>query len=239
MLYVSLFIGIGIIVCTTKLTQSLKGSKSWMLVGQISASLVIILVGKVDLEFFNLVYGGQIEMGYLTIPVSLLFLLWFTNVMNVDKVQPPLILLLPCISVICLSVFGFVVGDSFVFITGICTSLTVMSILLYSHFSGKEVVGKTLTTTIGFIIAVLSIAIHTTSLLFIYIPIFTLVLPLLLYHSIQSNFKIEQSIIISSVVAIVFSALLFVVPHDMLWALVVALTVILVISQFFRRYRFI
>jgi len=158
--------------------------------------------------------------------------------MNVDEVQTPFILLLPCISVICLSVLGFVVGDSFVFITGICTSLSVMFILLYSHFSGKKVVGRTITTTVGFIIAVLSLTIPTSYFLFIYIPIFTLALPWVLYHSIQSIFKIERSIIISSVVAIVFSALLFVVPRDMLWNLVVLLTVILVISQFFR-FRFI
>ena len=149
MLYLYLLIAVGIIVSTTKLTQSLKRSNSWMLVGQISASLVIILVGTVDLEFFNLVYGGQIELGYLTIPVSLLFLLGFTNVMNEDEVQTPFILLLPCISAICLSILGFVVGDSFVFITGICTTLTVMFILLYSHFFGRKVVGRPLTTTVG------------------------------------------------------------------------------------------
>lgn len=239
MLYVSLLIGIGIIVLTTKLTRSLEGSHMWMLVGQISASLIIILVGKVDLEFFNLVYGGHIDLGYLTIPISLLFLLGFTNVMNVDRVETPFILLIPCISAICFSVLGFVVGDSFVLITGICTSLIAILILLYGYFSGKNIVGRTLTTSIGFIIAVLSLSIPASSFLFIYTPIFTFALPLVLYHFIQNNFIVEKSIMISTVVAILFSVLLFVVPHNMLWNLVIALTVILVISQLFRRYRFI
>lgn len=238
MLFVSLFIAIGIIISSTKLTQSLTSSNSWILLGQISAALVIILVGKVDVGYFNLVYGGQIELGYLTIPFSLLFLLSFTNVMNTDKLQTPLILLFPCVSLVCLSIFGFIMHDSFVLLTGIFTSLTVMFILFYGYFSGKVFVGKTITTSIGFIIAVLSLSIPT-SLLFLYIPIFTLALPLVLYHFIQTNLITERPIMISLLVAIVFSALLLVVPHDMLWNLFVALIVILVISQFFRRYLFI
>ncbi len=239
LLYVSLFIGIGILVFTTKFTKALKGSNSWMLLGQISASLIIILVGKIDVGYFNLVYGGQIELGYLTIPFSMLFLLGFTNVMNIDKVQTPLILLLPCVSAVCLSILGFIMQDSFVLITGICVSLMIMFILLYGHFSGKEFIGRMLTTSIGFLIAVLSLALPTTSLIFIYIPIFTLALPLVLYHVIQTKFMIEESILISSLVAILFSVLLLVVPHYMLWNLIVGLIVILVISQLFRRYRFI
>ena len=239
MLYIYLFIGIGIIVLTTKLTQSLKGSHIWMLLGQISASLVIILVGKIDVGFFNLNYGGQIELGYLTIPFSLLFLLGFTNVMNSEKVQTPLILLLPCISTVCLSIFGFIMHDSFVLLTGICTSLLILITLIYGHFSGKDIVGRTLTTSIGFLRAVLLLAIHTTSLLFLYIPIFTIALPLVLYHFIQTNFITERPIMISSVVAIVSSVFLLAVPQYIIWDLVVGLTVILVISQFFRRYRFI
>ena len=123
MLYLSLFIGIVLIVIITKLTQIFKLSSIWQLIGQISASLVIIMVGKLDVSYFNLIYGNQIELGYLTIPFSLLFIVGFTNVMNMEKVQNHLILLLPCVSLVCLSILAFIMGDSFVSITGICASL--------------------------------------------------------------------------------------------------------------------
>ncbi|PUB10037.1 UDP-N-acetylmuramyl pentapeptide phosphotransferase [Paenisporosarcina sp. OV554] len=234
MLYLSLFIGIVLIVIITKLTQIFKLSSIWELIGQISASLVIIMLGKLDVSYFNLIYGNQIELGYLTIPFSLLFIVGFTNVMNMEKVQNHLILLLPCVSLVCLSILAFIMGYSFVSITGICASLTIMLILLYGYYSGKVFVGRTLTTSIGFIIAVLSLALKT-----VYIPLFTLALPFALYYLIQNKFTSVQSITISSLMGILFSVLMFIVPLNILWYLVVGLTVILVITQLSRRYRFI
>jgi UDP-GlcNAc:undecaprenyl-phosphate GlcNAc-1-phosphate transferase len=233
LLYLSLFIGIVLIVMIPKLTQIFRLSRIWELLGQISASLVIIMVGKLDVSYFNLIYGNQIELGYLTIPFSLLFLISITNVMNMEKVQNHLILWLPCVSLVCLSILASIMGYSFVSITGICASVTIMLILLYGFYSGKVFVGRTLTTSIGFIIAVLSLALKT-----VYIPIFTLALPFALYYFIQTKFTSVQSITISSLLAILFSVLMFVVPSNILWYFVVGFTVILVSTQFSRRYRF-
>lgn len=234
MLYVSLLIGIVLIVITTKFTQALSISKTWMILGQISAALVVIMVGKLDASYFNLIYGNQIELGFLTIPFSLLFIVGFTNVINMEKMQNHLILLLPCISLISLSISASIMGNSFVTITGICASIMILLILLYGYFSNKVLVGRTITTSIGFIIAVLSLTLKT-----IYIPIFTLALPFALYYFIQNKFTKVQSITISSLIAIIFSALMYVVPYGNLWYFVVGFTVILVITQFFGRYRFI
>jgi UDP-GlcNAc:undecaprenyl-phosphate/decaprenyl-phosphate GlcNAc-1-phosphate transferase len=234
LLYLALFIGTMLLVVTTKLTQVLKLSGIWVLLGQISASLIIIIVGNLKISYIN-----QIELGYMTIPFSLLFLIGFTNVMNMEKEQTPLILLLPCVSLVSLSMSAFIMGYSFVSITGIWASLTIMFVLLYSYFSGKVFVGRTLTTSIGFIIAVLSLALFKTSVVTIYIPLFTLALPFALYYLIQNKFTTVQSITISSLMAILFSVLMFVVPFNILWYLVVGLTVFLIITQFSRRYRFI
>ncbi len=234
MLYLALFIGTMLLVVTTKLTQFLKLSGIWVLFGQISASLIIIMVGNLEISYIK-----QIELGYITIPFSLLFLIGFTNVMNMEKEQTPLILLLPCVSFVSLSISAFIMGYSFVSITGIWASLIIMFVLLYSYFSGKVFVGRTLTTSIGFIIAVLSLALFKTSVVTMYIPVFTLALPFALYYLIQNKFTTVQSIIISSLMAIFFSVLMFVVPFNTLWYLIVGLTVLLVIMQLSRRYRFI
>lgn len=211
-----------------------------MLLGQIGASLVIIMVGKLDISIIHYpIYGNLIELGYLTIPISLLFLISFTNVMNMEKEQNSLILLLPCVSLVCLSISASNMGYSFVSIMGICASLMIMFVLLYGYFSGKVFVGRTLTSSIGYIIAVLSLSLLKTSIVTIYIPIFTLALPFALYYLIHNKFTSVQSITISSLTAIFFSVLMFVVPINILWFLVVGLTGILVIMQFSRKYRFI
>ncbi|WP_155591596.1 UDP-N-acetylmuramyl pentapeptide phosphotransferase [Lysinibacillus cavernae] len=237
MLYVALFIGIFLIVISDKLTQAFKLSSIWGLLGEICASLVIIMVGKLEVSHISL--GSAIELGYLTIPFTLLFLVGFTNVMNIERAQNPSILLLPFVSVVCFSIAAFFIGHSFVLITGICVSLTIMFILLYGYFSGKVLVGRILTTSIGFIIAVLSIALIKISIVTIYIPVFTLALPFTLYYFSKDKFTSVQAITVSTLTAILFSLLLFIVPFKIIWYLVVGLTIILVIMQSSRKYRFI
>ena len=237
MLYLALFIGIVSIVVANKLTQAFKLSSIWVLIGQICVSLVIIMVGNLEVSYIHL--GKHFELGYLTIPFTLLLLVGFTNVMNIEKVQNPSILLLPFVSLVCFSMSAFFIGHSFVLITGICVSLTIMFILLYGYFSGKVFVGRTLTTSIGFILAVLSISLIKTSIVTIYIPIFTLALPFTLYYFIQDKFTSVQSITVSTLTAILFGVLMFIVPSNIMWYLVVGLTIILVITQSLRKYRFI
>ena len=237
MLYVALFIGIFLIVITTKLTQAFKLSSIWMVLGQICASLVIIMVGKLEVSHISL--GNYFELGYLTVPFTLLLLLSFTNVMNIEKVQNPSILLLPFVSLVCLSLSAFIMGNSFVTMTGIYASLTILLILLYGYFTGKVFVGRTLTTLMGFIIAVLSISLIKISIVTIYIPLFTLTLPFTLYYLIQDKMTSVQSVTVSSIIAILFGVLMFIVPFNILWYLIVGFTIILVITQFSPKYRFI
>ncbi|MEK3766170.1 MULTISPECIES: UDP-N-acetylmuramyl pentapeptide phosphotransferase [unclassified Solibacillus] len=230
MLYLSLLLGLIIIVFTTKLTEKLKLSSVWLLVGQISASLVIILLGNLKVSYIT-----QIELGYLTIPFALLFLVGFTNVLNTEKQQKPIILLIPCISLVCFSISALIMGYSFVSIIGMCAALTIMLLLL----SGKGNTGRTFTTAIGFVIAVLSLALLNQTFVMIYIPIFTLILPLALYLILQNKLTSVQSIIISSLVALLFGLIMFVISINIVWYLVVGFTVILAISQLSSKYRFI
>ena len=231
MLYFTLFIGLVMIVMTTKLTQKFKLSSIWLIVGQISASLIIILFGDLEVSYIN-----QIELGFLAIPFSLLFLVAFTNVMNLEKEQRPLILLLPCISLLCLSIAAFVMGVTFVSISGLFAVLTIM---LCHSILGKKVLGRPFTTSIGFVIAVLSLILFEISFITIYIPIFTLALPLVIYLMLQNKITSAQAMIISASVAVLFGLLMFVIPFNVVWYLIVGATVILAVFQLSSKYRFI
>ncbi len=237
MLYFALFIGVVLIVITNKLTHAFKLSSTLGLLGQISASLVILIFGH--LEVSHIILGKHFELGYLAVPFTLILLVGFTNVINIEEVQCPSILLLPFVSFVFFSIAAFFIGHSFVLITGICSSLTLMFILLYGYFTGKVFVGRTLTTSIGFIIAVLSISLIETSIVTIYIPLFTLALPFTLYYLIQDKITKVQSITVSFLTAILFGLLMYIVPFNTIWYFIVGLTSILVITQFSRKYRFI
>jgi len=237
LLYFALFIGVVLIVITNKLSHAFKLSSTLGLLGQISASLVILIFGH--LEVSHIILGKHFELGYLAVPFTLILLIGFTNVINIEEVQCPSILLLPFVSFVFFSIAAFFIGHSFVLITGICSSLTLMFILLYGYFTGKVFVGRTLTTSIGFIIAVLSISLIETSIVTIYIPLFTLALPFTLYYLIQDNITKVQSITVSFLTAILFGLLMYIVPFNTIWYFIVGLTSILVITQFSRKYRFI
>ncbi|MEK4385765.1 UDP-N-acetylmuramyl pentapeptide phosphotransferase [Solibacillus sp. FSL W7-1464] len=231
MLYFTLSIGLVMVVMTTKLTQKFKLSSIWLIVGQISASLIIILLGDLEVSYIN-----QIELGYLAIPFSLLFLVGFTNVMNVEQEQQPLILVLPCISLLCLSAAAFVMGYTFVSITGLFAVLTIM---LCRSVLGEKVLGKPFTSSIGFVMAVLSLILFKSSFITIYIPIFTLALPLAVYLILQTKITNAQAMTISASITVLFGLLMFIIPFNIVWYLVVGATVILAISQLSRKYRFI
>ncbi|MFJ7647665.1 UDP-N-acetylmuramyl pentapeptide phosphotransferase [Lysinibacillus sp. NPDC097279] len=237
MLYFALFIGVVLIVITNKLTHAFKLSSTLGLHGQISASLVILIFGH--LEVSHIILGKHFELGFLAVPFTLILLVGFTNVINIEGVQHPSILLLPFVSFVFFSIAAFFIGHSFVLIMGICSSLTLMFILLYGYFTGKVFVGRTLTTSIGFIIAVLSISLMETSIVTIYIPLFTLALPFTLYYLIQDKITNVQSITVSFLTAILFGLLMYIVPFNTIWYFIVGLTSILVITQFSRKYRFI
>ncbi len=207
------------------------------MLGQICAALPISIVGNLSVSHITI--GNTFELGYLTIPFTILFLVGFTNVINLEKVHNPSILLLPIVSFVCLSILAYIMGNLFVVIIGFCSCLVMLSILLYSYFSGKVIVGRTLTTTIGFIIAVLSLSLIKASIVNIYIPIFTLALPFTLYYWMKDKFTSVYAITVSVVTAIVFSVLMFIVPFYMLWYFVVGLTILLVITQSSRKYRII
>ncbi|MFS0875184.1 UDP-N-acetylmuramyl pentapeptide phosphotransferase [Solibacillus isronensis] len=231
MLYFTLLIGLVIVVATTKLTQKFKLSSIWLIVGQMSAALFIILFGDLEVSYIN-----QIELGFLAIPFSLLFLVAFTNVMNIEKEQQPLILLLPCISLLCLSTAALIMGNLFVSISGLFAVLTIM---LCRSVLGKKVLGRPFTISIGFVIAVLSLSLLKFSFITIYIPIFTLALPLAIYLMLQNKITSAQAMIISASVAVLFGLLMFVIPFNVVWYLIVGATVILAISQLSSKYRFI
>ncbi|MCM3721580.1 UDP-N-acetylmuramyl pentapeptide phosphotransferase [Solibacillus isronensis] len=231
MLYFTLLIGLFLVIMTTKLTQKFKLSSIWLIVGQISASLIIILFGDLEVSYIN-----QIELGFLAIPFSLLFLVGFTNVMNIEQEQQPLILLLPCISLLCLSTAALIMGNSFVSISGLFAVLTIM---LCRSVLGGKVLGRPFTISLGFVIAVLSLSLLKFSFVTIYIPIFTLALPLAIYLFLQNKITSAQSMIISASVAVLFGLLMFVIPFNVVWYMVVGATVILAISQLSSKYRFI
>lgn len=229
-----IIISASLIVFTSILVQYFKLSSTWTLISQIIAALIVILVGGVEISFIN-----QIELGYLTIPFTLLFIICFTNTTNNEKSPDGLITSLSIITLISLSIISFIQGDSFAATTGLLLIVSTLGFLLYGSISSKVDIGNTGTILLGFMIAILSLFLVKTDIVDIYVPLFTLAVPMALYYYFfQNKFTNKQSTYICCTVAILFSIPMFMLSASVMWCLIIILTVIIVISQFFYKYRF-
>lgn len=230
-----IIISASLIVITSILVQNFKLSNIWTLLGQILAALIVILIGSVKISFIN-----HIELGYLTIPFTLLFIVCFTNTTNIEKSPDGLLTSLSIITLVTLSIIAFLQGDSFAATTGLLLIVSTLGFLLHSSISSKVDLGKTGTILLGFMIAILSLFLVKTSILAIYVPLFTLAVPIALYYYfIQYKFTNKQSTIICCTVAILLSIPVFLFSNLVLWYFIIGLTMIIVISQFSHKYRFI
>ncbi|MGE7623885.1 MraY family glycosyltransferase [Viridibacillus sp. NPDC096237] len=230
-----IIISASLIVITSILVQNFKLSNIWTLFGQILAALIVILIGSVEISFIN-----HIELGYLTIPFTLLFIVCFTNTTNIEKSPDGLITSLSIITLVSLSIIAFIQGDSFAATTGLLLIVSTLGFLLYSSISSKVDIGNTGTILLGFMIAIISLFLVKTSILAIYVPLFTLAVPIgLYYYFIKYNFTNKQSTLICCTVAILLSIPVFLLSTSVLWCVIIVLTMIIVISQFFHKYRFI
>src|SRR5690606_33442761 len=76
-----IIIGSGIIIITGILDDIYDLAPRYKFIGQLLAAIVA-LVGGFDLEFINLPFGGQMEFGYLSVPLTILWIVGITNAIN-------------------------------------------------------------------------------------------------------------------------------------------------------------
>ena len=76
-------IGATIIIITGVLDDMMELSPKLKLAGQLIAAGVVVN-GGVLVEFINLPFGGQIDFGYLSIPITILWIVGITNAIKLD-----------------------------------------------------------------------------------------------------------------------------------------------------------
>lgn len=156
--YLSAFlVGSIIIVATGVLDDRFELSAKVKLLGQLAAALVVVVWGGVRVEFINLPFGGEIEFGIFSIPLTILWIVAITNAINLIDGLDGLAAGVSSIALMTISGMAIIKGDMFVAILGGILLASTLGFLFYNFHPAKIFMGDTGALFLGFAISVLSL----------------------------------------------------------------------------------
>ncbi|WP_062108540.1 glycosyltransferase family 4 protein [Bacillus niameyensis] len=252
-----IIIGSLIIVITGILDDKYDLPPRYKLIGQLLAAFVAIR-GGFDLEFINLPFGGQLEFGYLTIPLTILWIVGMTNAINFIDGLDGLAAGVSAIALITLSTMAFIQGDLFVITISLVLLGSTLGFLVYNFFPAKIFMGDSGALFLGYMIAVLSLlGFKNVTFVSFVIPIIILGVPisdtffaiirrlvnrkplasadqLHLHHRlISSGFSHRQTVLIIYGISIMFSLAAVIFSMATVWGSLLIIAILLLVIELF------
>ncbi|MGJ7035668.1 glycosyltransferase family 4 protein [Anoxybacillus eryuanensis] len=171
----AIVIGATIIVLTGVLDDIYELSPKWKLLGQIIAAIVVIY-GGIRIDFINLPFGGHLEFGLLSIPITMLWIIGITNAINLIDGLDGLAAGVSSIALVTIAGMAATMGNTYVFVFSMSLLLlgSTLGFLLYNFHPAKIFMGDTGALFLGYMISVLSL------LGFKNVTVFSLIIPILI-----------------------------------------------------------
>ena len=174
-----ILIGAIIIIITGFLDDMLEITAKAKIAGQLAAAIVVVTWGGLQIEFINLPFGGIIEFGYLSIPVTILWIVGITNAINLLDGLDGLAAGVSTIALISLSVMAMLMGDMFVVATTAILAASSLGFLFYNFYPAKIFMGDTGALFLGFMISVLALlGFKNVTFISLVIPVIILGVPI-------------------------------------------------------------
>jgi UDP-GlcNAc:undecaprenyl-phosphate GlcNAc-1-phosphate transferase len=155
----SLFILLGslIIIAVGVLDDMYELPAKVKFLGQLAAAFVVVVLAGVQVTFVNLPFGGQLEFGFLSIPISILWIVGITNAINLIDGLDGLAAGVSSIALITISGMALSKGDIFVASLGLIVLGSTLGFLMYNFHPAKIFMGDTGALFLGYMISVLSL----------------------------------------------------------------------------------
>ncbi|MCP3028084.1 glycosyltransferase family 4 protein [Halobacillus sp. A5] len=170
---VPLLIGGVIIAATGIFDDILNLPPLYKLFGQSMAAAVVISSG-VKIEFVNLPFGAPVEFGFLSIPITLFWIIGITNAINLVDGLDGLAAGISSIALLTITSMAVMMGNQFVVIVGLLVLGATLGFLVYNFYPAKIFMGDTGAMFLGFMISVLAL------LGFKNVTLFSFVIPILI-----------------------------------------------------------
>jgi UDP-GlcNAc:undecaprenyl-phosphate/decaprenyl-phosphate GlcNAc-1-phosphate transferase len=170
----SIIIGSFIIIITGVLDDRFELSAKVKLIGQLLAATAVVL-GGIQIDFITLPFSEQeIDFGYFSIPITILWIVGITNAINLIDGLDGLAAGVSSIALITISGMAILMGNVFVTSIGLILLGSTLGFLVYNFHPAKIFMGDTGALFLGFMISVLAL------LGFKNITIFSLIVPIII-----------------------------------------------------------
>src|SRR5699024_10115305 len=105
--------------------------------GQIAAALLVVFLGGLQVEFVNLPFGGQVEFGFLSSIVTLLWIVGITNAINFIDGLDGLAGGVSAIALATIAVMAMIMGNVYVATMALILFFSTLGFLRYNFYPSK------------------------------------------------------------------------------------------------------
>jgi UDP-GlcNAc:undecaprenyl-phosphate/decaprenyl-phosphate GlcNAc-1-phosphate transferase len=256
--HLPIIIGSFIIILTGMLDDVKEISPKLKLAGQVAAAAVVVIYGGLKVEFINLPFGGIIDFGYLSIPITMIWIIGITNAINLIDGLDGLAGGVSSIALLTIAGMSFVMGNQYVTIMALIVAVSTIGFLFYNFHPAKIFMGDTGALFLGYIIAVLSLlGYKNVTFISLVIPIIILGVPISdtffaiirrlvnkqplsapdkshLHHCLlKSGFTHRQTVLLIYAMAVAFGLVAFIFSQATVWGSLIVILAMLIIIEVF------
>lgn len=254
----AIILGACVIVLTGILDDKYEISAKAKMLGQFVAALIIIFVGGIQIDFINLPFGGELNFGILSIPLTILWIVGITNAINLIDGLDGLAAGVSTIALFTLAGMAFIMGNGFVLATAAILAFSTIGFLFYNFHPAKIFMGDTGALFLGFMIAVLSLlGFKNITVITFIIPVIMLGVPIsdtffaivrrvrnkqkwsdpdkshLHHRLLDMGFSHRQTVLLIYGIAAMFGLAAVIFSMAKLWGAIILVTVILIAIELF------
>ena len=254
----AIIVGAFIIIITGVLDDMYEITAKAKIFGQLLGAGVVVIGGGLEISFINLPFGGELEFGYLSIPLTILWIVGITNAINLIDGLDGLAAGVSTIALLTLATMAFIMGDVFVMSMAALLAASSIGFLFYNFHPAKIFMGDTGALFLGFMISVLALmGFKNVTVVALIIPIIMLGVPISdtffaivrrmrekqplsapdkshLHHCLlRSGFSHRQTVLIIYGIAILFGLAALLFSQATLWGGILLLSVMIIAIEIF------
>ncbi|MGE7695938.1 glycosyltransferase family 4 protein [Lysinibacillus sp. NPDC094177] len=175
----AIIIGACIIVATGVIDDMREISAKAKLVGQLIAALIVIFVGGIQIDMITLPFVGELNFGFLSIPLTIIWIVGITNAINLIDGLDGLAAGVSTIALITLAVMAIIMSNMFVLAIAAILAASTFGFLFYNFHPAKIFMGDTGALFLGFMISVLALlGFKNVTVVALIVPIIILGVPI-------------------------------------------------------------
>ncbi|MFS0688561.1 MraY family glycosyltransferase [Sporosarcina sp. 179-K 8C2 HS] len=255
---VGILVGAIIIIVTGFLDDMLEITAKAKLIGQLAAAIVVVTWGGLQIEMINLPFFGAFDFGYLSIPITIIWIIGITNAINLIDGLDGLAAGVSTIALISITVMAMIMGEMFVVATAAILAASSLGFLFFNFHPAKIFMGDTGSLFLGYMISVLALlGYKNVAMISLIIPIIILGVPISdtffaiirrvrmkqpisapdkshLHHCLlRAGFSHRQTVLIIYGLAILFGVAAVLFSQATVWGAIVLIAVMLIAIELF------